>query len=191
MNAKSVWSVFLPVVTFVLALTIQLVAQQAGFDPTTPGANCATIGCVTTYHNDNAPGNAIVWAVNTAQYGLYNPVNGGSVQPAGASVLYGYAAVPTGQNCSTSACTITEYFKSSSLSAVPNGPGAVKFTVPTVAGGMVFVAGGAGPTSNGTRTGYVPGPTGFSGGGNTVNCSPTATSGTCAGYLFVYGSVAQ
>jgi hypothetical protein len=38
---------------------------------------------------------------------------------------------------------------------------------------------------------HVPGPTGFSGGGNTVNCSPTATSGTCVGYLFVYGSVSQ
>lgn len=122
--------------------------------------------------------------MNTGQYGVWNSTKQ-STQAAGAAVLYGYGAVPTGNNCSTSACTITEYFKSSSLTATPNGPGAVKFTVPTVANGMVFVAGGAGPTTNGTRTGYAPGPTGQT----NVNCSPTATSGTCAGYLFVYGKV--
>lgn len=134
--------------------------------------------------------NAIVWAVNASAYGSWNP-HTQATQAAGAAVLYAYTAVPAGSNCSTSACTLTELFSSSSLTNnVPNGPGAVKFTVPTVAGGMVFVAGGMGPTTNGTKTGYAPGPTNNLGG---VNCAPTysgtTSNGTCAGYLFVYGKL--
>jgi hypothetical protein len=61
-----------------------------------------------------------------------------------------------------------------------NGPGAVKYVVPTIANGMVFVAGGA---SN-----YAPGPQGQTG----VNCSPAASGGTaptCQGLLVVYGQL--
>jgi hypothetical protein len=135
------------------------------------------------------PANAIVWAVNSSAYGSWNP-HFQTTQPAGAAILYAYSAVPAGTNCGSSACTLTELFNSSNLTNVPNGPGAVKFTVPTVAGGMVFVAGGMGPTINGQKKGYAPGPSNTYTG---VNCWPTyvsgASNGSCSGYLFVYSTL--
>ncbi len=142
--------------------------------------------------NGTDPTTAIVWAVNTSNFGKWitpPPPQLPYSVAASAATLYGYAAVPVctvqGCSCSSSACTITEDFRSDKLTGVTyTGPGAVKFTLPTVAGGMVFVAGGLPPAADGSSKGYYPGPTGQT----NVNCSPTATSGTCAGYLFVYGT---
>jgi len=62
------------------------------------------------------------------------------------------------------------------------GPGAVKFAVPTVAGGLVFVPGGT--------PGYAPGVPGGTG----VNCTAAAladstTPTICGGMLSVYGQL--
>ena len=57
------------------------------------------------------------------------------------------------------------------------GPGAVKYSVPTIAGGLVFVGGGeANPVY------YSPGPA-----GSGANCTPSASGGSCVGALYIYG----
>jgi len=65
-----------------------------------------------------------------------------------------------------------------------NGPGTVKYAVPTVANGMVFVAGGN------NNPAYAPGIWSST---NSVNCSPAALGGpnspTCVGLLSVYGKL--
>ena len=121
----------------------------------------------------NPGGTGIVWTIDTnGNYGKYNRKNGQST-PAGAATLYGYTAIPNGN-------TLTNVVDSDNLQGglTHKGPGAVKFTVPTVAGGLVFVVGGeANPNY------YNPGITPSS----TVNCTPSATGGTCLGALYIYG----
>ena len=121
------------------------------------------------------PNTALLWAINSAGSGVWNPDTKTShaAQPA---VLVAYDAIP---NATTH--VLKEVWESSN-SAGNNGPGSVKFSVPTIAGGLVFVPGGA--------PGYAPGPPG----GKGVNCTAAAlvTSGTppaCGGLLSVYGKV--
>jgi len=108
-------------------------------------------------------------------YGKYNRQTGVSTA-AGAATLYGYTAVPV-------AGTLALDVNSSTLALLPGmtnyGPGAVKFAVPTIAGGLVFVAGGeANPVY------YKPGKDTSNG----ANCTPSATAGgSCLGALYIYG----
>jgi hypothetical protein len=121
------------------------------------------------------PNSALLWALNASTFGVWKP-NTNSSQAAKPAVLVVYDAVP---NATTH--VLKEVWESSQTPG-NNGPGAVKFTVPTVAGGLVFVPGGA--------PGYAPGPPAGSG----VNCTATAlvASGTppaCSGLLSIYGKL--
>jgi hypothetical protein len=117
----------------------------------------------------------LVWTIDTnGNYGKYNRQTGVST-PAGAATLYAYTAVPA-------VGTLTLDLNSSTLAKLPGmtnyGPGAVKFAVPTIAGGLVFVAGGeANPVY------YKPGKDTSNG----ANCTPSATGGSCTGALYIYG----
>jgi hypothetical protein len=94
---------------------------------------------------------AIVWVLNTGGFATLNR----AAKPA---VLYAYAAVPNNGS-------LVRLWDSASSGQT--GPGAVKFVVPTVANGKVYVAGGT--------PGYLP---------NSSNCSFAPTS---CGQLTVYG----
>ncbi len=118
---------------------------------------------------------ALVWAINYAGSGVWKP-NTNSSTAASPAALIVYDAIP---NATTH--LLKEVWESSQTKG-NNGAGAVKFTVPTIAGGLVFVAGGI--------PGYAPGPPG----GKGVNCTAAAlvTSGTpkvCGGMLSVYGKL--
>ncbi len=121
------------------------------------------------------PNSAILWAINSAGSGVWNP-NTETSHAAQPAVLIAYDAVP---NATTH---VLKEIWESSMSAGNNGPGSVKFSVPTIAGGLVFVPGGA--------PGYAPGPPG----GKGVNCTATALVGSgtppaCGGLLSVYGKL--
>jgi hypothetical protein len=75
---------------------------------------------------------AIVWVLDTSEWGQ----EGGTA--AMAAVLYAYQAVPSGGSLGTSLWTTTSYDATN-----PGSPGAVKFVVPTIADGQIFLAGGA------------------------------------------------
>jgi hypothetical protein len=74
---------------------------------------------------------AIVWALETGLYGKLTRV-------AGPAKLYAYRAVPTGGSLGHELWETSIYNLTT-----PGNPGAVKFVVPTIADGKVFVAGGA------------------------------------------------
>ena len=94
---------------------------------------------------------AIVWALETGGFGRPN-------QAAKAAVLYSYRAIPTGGGEGTLGPELWD--TSAYNSSLPGNPGAVKFIVPTIAEGKIFLAGGA--------QNYQPG---------TTNCpAPTTTS---------------
>jgi hypothetical protein len=117
----------------------------------------------------------LVWAIDTnGNYGKYNRQTGVSTA-AGAATLYGYTAIP-------SSSLLTNDVDSSTLALLPGmthyGPGAVKFVVPTIAGGLVFVAGGAANPNY-----YKPGKDTSNG----ANCTPSASGGSCLGALYIYG----
>jgi hypothetical protein len=97
---------------------------------------------------------AIVWALDTSGDGTLNG-------PASAAVLYSYGAVPNGSG------TLSYLWDTSAYnSSVPGSPGAVKFVVPTVADGKIFLAGG--------NQNYYPGQNNYNNSG--VNCvTPSAT----------------
>ncbi|HLZ43560.1 MAG TPA: hypothetical protein VKQ11_21515 [Candidatus Sulfotelmatobacter sp.] len=120
---------------------------------------------------------ALLWAMNAFGPGSWRPDINSSVaaQPV---VLLVYKAVP---NVSTQ--SLRQLWQSSQT-AGNKGPGAVRFTVPTIAGGLVFIAGGT--------QGYAPGPPG----GANVNCTAaalvsSATPNICGGQLSVYGKLHQ
>lgn len=117
-----------------------------------------------------------MWTIHTnGTYGKYDRKTGVSTA-AGAATLYGYTAIPSNG-------LLTNDVDSSKLALLPGmtnyGPGAVKFVVPTIAGGLVFVAGGeANPVY------YKPGKDTSNG----ANCTPSANSGgSCLGALYIYG----
>ena len=109
------------------------------------------------------------WSVNT-QHVFF-------ATPAKPAILTAYQALPQTLNGTT---TLKELWHSSSL--VSNyGPGGVKFVAPTIANGLVFVAGGV--------PGYAPGLPGSM----NVNCTATflvtSTTPACQGMLSVYGQL--
>ncbi len=122
--------------------------------------------------NGSDPGTGILWAVEDSSFGRWD---GTQSHPAAPSILHAYAAVPFNQN----GTIILNPLWSSPSSGAGVAPGAVKFTIPTVANGMVFVAGGLGS--------YAPGPSG----GTKVTCTSEATnsSTTCQGQLVVFGQI--
>jgi hypothetical protein len=129
--------------------------------------------------NGSASSTGIVWALNVGAFGQWSP-NKKQVfesNPAKPAILTAYQAVPQAVNGVTGLKALWE----SSTSTKNYGPGAVKFTVPTVANGFVFVPGGV--------SGYAPGLPG----GPNVNCTAsflaTSTTPTCQGMLSVYGQI--
>jgi hypothetical protein len=90
-----------------------------------------------------------------------------------------YTAPPT----TVGGQVVLENIWKSSISTSNYGPGAVKFAVPTVANGLVFVPGGA--------SGYAPGAPDIQGSG--ANCTATAlatqTTPACQGLVSVYGKL--
>jgi len=88
-----------------------------------------------------AIGDAIVWATDPIR-----AANEG--KQAGPETLYAYRAIPSSRN--PSQALGTELWDSSAYNSTnPGNPGSVKFVVPTIADGQVFLGGGA--------QGYVPG----------------------------------
>lgn len=121
--------------------------------------------------NNTLGSSGLVWAVDTSAFGTYMS---GTSTAAGAAVMYGYAAIPVSG-------TLTNEVVSTKLPLLQgmnnHGPGAVKYAVPTIAGGLVFVGGGeANPAY------YNPGPA-----GSGTNCTPSAGGGSCLGALYIYG----
>jgi len=122
------------------------------------------------------PKTALLWAIDSSGFGLWHPLPK-SAQAAKPANLIVYNAIPG----PPSAPVLSKLWESSS-SSLNTGPGAVKFTVPTVAGGLVFVPGGT--------PGYAPGLPGGTG----VNCTAAAlvttqTPTVCGGMLSVYGQL--
>jgi len=118
------------------------------------------------------PDTALLWAINASGYGQWTPEN--KANAATPATLYVYNPIPSGNPP-----ILKELWEGYGSN---NGPGAVKFTVPTVAGGLVFVGGGT--------PGYAPGPPGGTG----VNCTAAAlvnstTPTVCGGQLSVYGKL--
>jgi hypothetical protein len=133
-------------------------------------------GAITSLSWDGTnPSTALLWALNSGGYGRWNQGTRAAAQAATPAVLAVYNPIPSG-----TPATLQLLWESSKPGNT--GPGAVKFTVPTVAGGLVFVPGGT--------PGYAPGPPGGTG----VNCTATALVDSslptvCTGMLSVYGKV--
>jgi hypothetical protein len=129
--------------------------------------------------NGSSSSTGILWAINAGGYGRWSSTGNGTFQasPAKPAVLAAYQAVP---QTVRGVPMLKELWQSSSIST-NFGPGAIKFTVPTIANGFVFVAGGT--------SGYAPGLPGSSG----VNCTATflvtSTTPACQGMLSVYGKL--
>ena len=105
---------------------------------------------------------AVVWALDTSGFGILS-------KPAGPAVLYAYKAVPSGGGPGSLGAQLWD--SSAYNTSVPGNPGAVKFMIPTVADGKIFVAGGA--------QGYQP---------TSANCpTPSAsTQPTACGAITMY-----
>jgi hypothetical protein len=120
------------------------------------------------------PSTALLWVIDSSGFGLWQPLTNTSL-PAKPANLVVYNAIP-----SPATQPILHLLWESSTSSLNTGPGAVKFTVPTVAGGLVFVPGGTPSYSPG-----IPG-------GTLTNCTAAALANTtlptiCGGMLSVYG----
>jgi hypothetical protein len=115
---------------------------------------------------------ALLWAIDSGGYGQWQPLTNSAVA-AKPALLVVYNPIPAGKT------PVLKELWESSVSPANAGPGAVKFAVPTIAGGLVFVPGGT--------HGYAPGLSG----GKAVNCTAsalaTATTPTCGGLLSIYG----
>ncbi len=124
----------------------------------------------------SSPDTALLWAIDSGGFGLWRSQDQVS-EAAKPAILIVYNPLPSGKKNA-----ILQELWESSTSTDDAGPGAVKFTVPTVAGGLVFVPGGT--------PGYAPGLPG----GKNVNCTAAAlanstTPTTCGGMLAVYGKI--
>lgn len=122
------------------------------------------------------PSTALLWAIDSGGYGIWQSLAQVAVA-AKPAILIVYDAIPVGMQT----LSLQELWESSSP-AGNAGPGAVKFTVPTIAGGLVFVPGGT--------PGYAPGLPGST----NVNCTAAAlanstTPTVCGGMLSVYGKL--
>jgi len=130
------------------------------------GSSGISVGGTTsvTWDNSNSS-NGVVWALDSNGYGRYNP-NTSSFVSSNQAILYAYPAVPGNFNPSGQ---VTELWDSNQLSSYTTVmPGAVKFSVPTVADGYIFVAGGT-PSYFGT-----------------TSCpAPTSLPFSCAGQLTI------
>ena len=117
----------------------------------------------------NSAGHAydgILWVLDTSGFGT---IIGGQSLPATAAYLTAYSVI----SATTGSVALSQLWTSySSFSPDPNAPGAVKFVVPTIANGKVFIAGGEGGS-----TPYDPAESG-------TNCVPNA----CTGWLTIYQS---
>jgi hypothetical protein len=119
---------------------------------------------------------ALLWAIDSGGYGAWN-AGTQQAKSATSAILVVYNAIP-----GPPTAPILNELWASDVGSGNAGPGAVKFTVPTVAGGLVFVPGG--------NRGYAPGPAG----GTNVNCTAAAlvnssTPTICGGLLSVYGKL--
>ena len=125
--------------------------------------------------NGSDPTTALLWTIDTGGYGLWNPSKQ-AAQGAKPEILVVYNAIPSGNPAK-----LQELWESSKGKGNA-APGAVKFGVPTIAGGLVFIGGGT--------IGYAPGPPGGTG----VNCTAAAlvnstTPNVCGGLLSIYGKL--
>jgi hypothetical protein len=123
--------------------------------------------------NGSDPTTALLWAIDTGGYGQWRPLTN-SALAAKPALLVAYNPIPT-----TKGTPVLTALWESSVSAANAGPGAVKFAVPTIAGGLVFVPGGT--------PGYAPGLPGGTGVNCTASALATATTPTCGGKLSIYG----
>lgn len=129
--------------------------------------------------NGSQSSTGILWAINAGGFGRWSPNSHGTFQatPAKPAILVAYQAVP---QIVKGVTTLKELWQSSTSSS-NYGPGAVKFTVPTIANGFVFVPGGV--------SSYAPGLPG----GINVSCTAaflaTCTTPACQGMLSVYGQL--
>jgi hypothetical protein len=122
------------------------------------------------------PKTALLWALDSSGFGWWQPLTNSSTVAKAANLIV-YNPIPGPPN----APVLRELWESST-GGFNTGPGAVKFTVPTVAGGLVFVPGGT--------PGYAPGLPG----GTRVNCTAAALTNStlpaiCGGMLSVYGKL--
>jgi len=103
--------------------------------------------------------NAVVWALDTSGYGTFT-------NNATGAVLYAYRAIPAAGSLGAELWDTSAY-----SNTVPGNPGGVKFVVPTIVEGQIFVAGGG--------QGYQP---------NTANCpTPSVTTQpTACGAITMY-----
>ena len=89
-----------------------------------------------TWNNTKAHAtNAIVWMIDASGAG-------GAGRPASPEVLYAYRAIPVGQNPDGS-LGIPLWDTTAYGNTTPGNPGAVKFVVPTVVDGKIFLGAGA------------------------------------------------
>jgi len=98
---------------------------------------------------------AIVWTLENGSYGKLGVT-------AGAAVLYAYKAVPDDSSLGAELWDTSAYDKT-----IPGSPGAVKFVVPTIVDGKIFLAGGAQGYQPGSSNCPVP----------SVTVQPTACGG--------------
>lgn len=129
--------------------------------------------------NGTASSTGILWTINTSGFGKWSESSNHTffATPARPAILTAYQAVPQTQGGVT---TLKELWVSSNKTSNA-GPGAIKFMAPTIANGLVFLAGGA--------PGYAPGLPGSTGVTCTATFLVTAQTPACQGMLSVYGQL--
>ncbi|HXM59873.1 MAG TPA: hypothetical protein VN950_03385 [Terriglobales bacterium] len=115
-----------------------------------------------TWNSAGLTTDAIVWGLDTGGYGNVFVSNDNPGNAASVAQLWAYGAVPSG----APSASLPYLWDTRSTNNDAGMQGAVKFVVPTIADGKIFLAGGAQnyypgcPSTNGTCTGtYTPCPT--------------------------------